>query len=314
MSSSVVMRAHSLIGFRTADSASADPSESTRHAILSLDMQLSPATTRDENNPRIRVDLRVFMLIEIGILAPTGAGMFFAVDRTQTVWPWELTPFNSRFIGGFYLAATLAAAIVLIHDRWAPARVLTALAFMFTGLVLLVSIIHADRFFSDRPLTWAWFALYTLLPLYTGYALWTHRHLRTAGEPAPVWLRVAMGISAALAGAYGLGLLVAPVTLTKFWPWPVDAFHGRLYAAVPMALALAALLLIKHSTRADLFGTGATLFAAGAWIILGVVLTDASTNSVDWGSVESLAWVGAFAWVALLGLAMIVTSRTPVRR
>lgn len=272
-------------------------------------MRPIPQELQQEENPRIRLDLRVFMLIEIGILAPTGAGMFFAVERTQSVWPWELTPFNSRFIGGFYLAAALAAAIILVHGRWAPARVLTSLAFAFTGLVLLVSIIHADRFFFDKPLAWVWFALYGLLPFYTGYALWTHRRLRAATMQASRWLLVVVAISGVLMGAYGLGLLVAPVTLTGFWPWPVDAFHGRLYAAVPMTPAIAAILLIKRCTRADLVGTGVTLLAASAWIVLGVVVTDASTDSVDWGSAETWIWVGAFAYVALLGLAMIAVSR-----
>lgn len=272
-------------------------------------MQPSPETLEHEANPRIRLDLRVFMLIEIGILAPTGAGMFFAIERTQEVWPWELTPFNSRFIGGFYLAAALAAAIVLVHGRWAPARVLTALAFVFTGLVLIVSILHADRFDSDRPLTWVWFALYGLLPFYTGYALWTHRRLRAEGGRAPRWLLAAMAILAVLMGGYGLGLLVAPVTLTGFWPWPVDAFHGRLYAAVPLTPAIAAFLLFRHAPPADLFGTGVTLFAASAWIILGVVATDASTDSVDWGSAGPWIWLVAFAYVALLGAAMVAASR-----
>ncbi|MGZ8566381.1 MAG: hypothetical protein ACXWXS_04955 [Actinomycetota bacterium] len=272
-------------------------------------MRGNPEAVQHEENPRIRLDLRVFMLIEIGILAPTGTAMFFAIERTQSVWPWELTPFNSRFIGGFYLAAAIAAAIVLVHGRWAPARVLTTLAFVFTGLVLIVSIVHADRFLSDRPLTWVWFTLYGLLPLYTGYALWTHRGLRAAGGMAPRWLLAAMVVPAALMGAYGLGLLVAPVTLTGFWPWPVDAFHGRLYAAVPLTPAIAALMLLRHAPAADLFGTGVTLFAASVWIVLGVVVTDASTDSVDWASAKPWIWVGAFAYVALLGAAMVAASR-----
>jgi hypothetical protein len=182
---------------------------------------------------------------------------------------------------------------------------------VFTGIVLVVSIIHADRFSFDRPLAWVWFALYALLPFYTGYALWTHRRLRASGDAPPVWLLAAMAVPGALMGLYGLGLLVAPETLTGFWPWPVDAFHGRLYAAVPLAPALAAFLLVRRAPPADLFGTGATLFAASAWIILGVVVTDASTNTVDWRSAEPWIWVGAFAYVALLGLAMIAVSRRP---
>ena len=254
------------------------------------------------------------MLVEIGILVPTGLGMFFAVERTQAVWPWELTPFNSRFIGGFYLASAIAAAMVLAQGRWAPARVLTSLAFAFTAIVLVVSIVHANRFDFDRPLTSAWFALYILLPLYTGYALWAHRRLRATGGPAPRWFAIVMVVSGVLMGAYGIGLLIAPVTLTEFWPWPVDAFHGRLYAAVPMAPALAALLLLRHAPQADLVGTGVTLLAASAWIILGLVVTDASTDSVDWGSLETWIWVGAFVFVAFLGVAMVAAARRPTSR
>lgn len=262
-----------------------------------------------ELNPRVRSDLRLFMLVEIFILAPTGTALFFATEFAQSIWPWELTPFNARFIGGFYLAAALAAALVLILGRWAPARILTTLAFLFTGLVLLVSIGHVDRFDFGRPLTWLWFMLYGLIPAYTGYALWVHRRFRADGYPVPRALRLALIVPGAVMGAYGIGLLIAPVVLTAFWPWPVDPFHGRLYAAIPLVPALTALLLGRRAAPADLAGMGATLIAASVWILLGLLVTDASTDSVPWGTVGTLVWVGGFVYIAVVGLAMVSVSR-----
>ena len=260
-------------------------------------------------NPRVRPDLRAFMLAEIIILAPTGAAMFFATTFARSIWPWELTPFNARFIGGFYLAAAIAAAIVFVVGRWAPARVLTALAFIFTGLVLVVSIIHVGRFDFARPLTWLWFLLYALIPIYTGYALWVHRRFRADGEPLSGTLRLGLVIPGILLGAYGVGLLIAPVALAQFWPWPVDAFHGRLYAAVPMVPALTALLLVRRAPPGDLAGMGATLVVASAWIVLGFLMTAALTDSVPWGAVGTWVWLGGFVYIAVVGLTMIAESR-----
>ena len=33
-----------------------------------------------------------------------GAGLFLAPDLVKPRWPWAVTPFNSRFLGGFYIA------------------------------------------------------------------------------------------------------------------------------------------------------------------------------------------------------------------
>lgn len=271
------------------------------------------ASTTTEANPRIRVGLRVFMVVPILVLVTTGIMLFFFTEYARTVWPWELTPFNARFIGGFYLGSIFAAAIIVMWPRWSPARVLTTQICLFTSLVLLVSLAYTGRFFFDRPLTWAWFGLYVLVPSYTLYAVWAHRSLHADTAPTPRGISAFLTVSGAILGAYGIGLLIAPVALTEFWPWPVDAFHGRLYAAVFLSPAFTAVLLRARSAAADRIGVGVVTSLGSVLIVAGTVVTDASKGSVDWASPGTWLWVGAFAAMAVFGLTVVTSGRGSLR-
>ncbi len=266
-------------------------------------------TPRPDANPRVRLGLLAFMVFEIAILAATGVVLFFALGLAESIWAWELTPFNARFIGAFYLAAAVGVTIAAAHGRWAPARVIAVLALVVSILMLSVSLASLDRFLFDRWVGWAWFVVYAFVPVFTTYALLVHRRHRAMLRSVPLVLRAMNVVVAVLFGAYGIGLLFAPVALTRFWPWPVDAFHARLYAAIFVALGAAGLTLYRRGAPADLLTAGATILALGLWVIAGTLLTDASRHSVDWGSAGTWLWLAAFAVIAAVGLVMVLASR-----
>ncbi len=263
-------------------------------------------------NPPVPVPLRLLSAAQTAILAATGATMFFDTGFAQSIWPWTLTPFNARFIGGFYLGAAVGAAVTTVVGRWALWRVVHGMSVVFTGMVLVVSLFHLDRFSFDRWGAWAWFVLYGVLPLSTGAAWYVCRRLPTGGRPLPAGVQRVLVAQALVLGTYGVALVAAPVALAKFWPWPVDRLHGQLYAAIFVTAAVGPLMMARRAHPLELVGAGVTWIVAAALIILSVVVTNAGIGGVEYGSVGTWVWFAGFAFLAAMGALMVGAARTTV--
>jgi hypothetical protein len=243
------------------------------------------------------------------VLAVAGIVPFFFPKTALEELPWESGPFNIRFIGAVYLASLAAVLFWQSSFRWAPGRVALSMVSVFTSLVLVVSLFYADRFDSANPGTWIWFVLYLAIPLASIYVYLRFRSLPPAdSHPTPSSWRTYLLVTATLLGAYGVGLLVAPEPFTDFWPWEVDAFHGRLYSGIIVTLAVAALAISRVAAPTELLLVGLTQGVVGLFAILGLVIVDRSEDTVDWSALGTWVWVGAFAVVLVTGLALALRS------
>jgi hypothetical protein len=263
-----------------------------------------------ESNPALPSLFRTVTTVEGFVLAIAGFYPFFFPHRALGDWPWLSGPFNMRFIGAVYLTSLVAVIVVLAVPRWAPGRVALPMLVVFTNLVLLLSLIYIGRFEFDRGGTWAWFVLYVVIPVSATYYWLRFRSLPPA-DPTPVppaW-RSYLLAAAAVLGLYGLGLLIAPNALTDFWPWPIDDLHGRLYSAIFITLAVAALEVSRVAAPVELLLVGLTQFTLGFFSILGLVLSDVSEKTVEWSALGTWVWVGGFGVLLVAGAALVVQSR-----
>ena len=81
-----------------------------------------------EANSKISPLLRFLTFIKVLVLFTVGAGLLIVPNTASQIWPWELLPFNARFLGAIYAAACVAAIIQLIYARWSPARLVTSIS------------------------------------------------------------------------------------------------------------------------------------------------------------------------------------------
>jgi hypothetical protein len=84
----------------------------------------------------------------------------------------------------------------------------------------------------------------------------------------------AMTALALVLGGYGIALLAIPEDATGFWPWPVDAFHARIYAATYLTPAVGALVLRRGGTPAEIRTLAATMIVFGVAAVLALPATD----------------------------------------
>jgi hypothetical protein len=241
----------------------------------------------------------------LGLLAAGGA-LFFLPALAHSDWPWDLGPFSGLFLGGIYLAALTAVGGMFYYGRWAPARLVLPMSFVFTASVFLVSVLNVDRFEWARWTSWLWFGLHLALPLALGPFLWRHR-----GEPPPLayptpdaWRRLLL-TTAAVLGIYGSSLFLIGAPAAAFWPWPVDTFNAQLYGVVFSTASVGALGLAQWAAPVERLTLGVTYAMLGVFALFSVLISDAALLHVNWAAPGVWLWFALFSAVCLVGLALI---------
>jgi hypothetical protein len=267
----------------------------------------------ENGNPKLPGGLRVFSGAVIVVLL-VGAGLFFVPDLVKPRWPWLLAPFNARFLGSFYLAEMVAMVALLVWNRWAPARMILVMAFVFTLVVSVTSLINLDHFNFARKASWLWFAVYAGSAVVSGLFLWNARATPpVAAAVSGAGWRSYLQAETILLGLYGLGLLTLPATFSAFWPWKIDAFHAQTYSAIFITAAAGTWLISSHAPREELVALGAAQFALGLLSAVGLAITDAAAKRVDWATPGTWAWLVLFALIAATGLLKLLVGLARAR-
>jgi hypothetical protein len=184
----------------------------------------------------------------------------------------------------------------------------------FTALVTIAMIIHWDAFEWARPSTFLVFwPLYIFLPINSAIFLLRSNGAEVAkGYDGPTTLRIVLLIFALFGAAYGLGLLIAPEALTRFWPWQVDAFHGRMYAAAFVTPAVVAWLMsFRRRFAVEYLSMGLNLVAGGFLPVLGTLWTNISVSAerqVNFSAAGTWAFFILFLLTGILGVVLIASA------
>lgn len=257
------------------------------------------------HNPEITRLLRWVTAMEVLVLIVSGGGLFLLPAELDSLWPWELAPFNTRFLGAVYLASLVSAAALAYVGRWSPARLVVPMILVFTTIVLGVSFLYSDRFTENTLSTAAWFALYIAIPINALYHLWLYREWpRVAEVRLSAFMTILLGVQAFGLGLYGILLLVAPETFSQFWPWPLDDFHGRMYSVAFITPALGAWLLLRSVSVPELRTLGLTQIV-GVLPVIGLLIVDSEVRRVNWSAVGTWLWIGLFGVIGLMGALLL---------
>ncbi len=230
--------------------------------------------TAESPNPSIPGFLRLVTIVECVVVLAAATALFFLPGLSIDIWAWAVPPFNSRYVGAIYFGALLPLVVFAITARWSPGRVVLWMILTFTATIGLVMLLHISSFEWSRPATWGFWFLYLFLPLNAIVFLVLLRRLKaSAAVETPLVLRLLLLLLALGLGLHALGLLIAPQLVTAYWPWPIDAFHGRIYAATFLTPAVGALVMLRRSSPAERLTLGLTLMTGGLLSIMAIVWT-----------------------------------------
>lgn len=268
---------------------------------------------RSAGNPLVSPFLRLVLAVECSVVFVAGALLFFLPGLASNLWAWMIPPFNSRFVGAVYLAAYIPLLLFWLIPRGKPGWLTLWMILTFTTLIMITMFIHWDVFEWTRLSTFIFWALYIFLPINS--AIFLVRSGDAGAAPrydGSAFLRIVLLIFALLGGAYGLGLLIAPKPLTQFWPWEVDAFHARMYAAAFATPAVAAWILsFRQALAAEYLSLGLNLIAGGFLPVLGTLWTNIQAPAerhINFSSVGTWIFFVFFLLTGVLGILLTASA------
>lgn len=179
-----------------------------------------------------------------------GVQLFVFPLRTDEYFAWTIgSPMTAVFLGASYWSAVGLELTAARAPRWSGARIAIPAVFVFTTVTFVVTMVHLDKFHLDgdlplstRAVTWAWIAVYAVVPVLMVVALIAQRASSTEVAPPsglPALVRATLvGLAVVLLGL-GAALLVAPGWADSAVPWAQTPLTARAIGAWLVGLGVA---------------------------------------------------------------------------
>src|SRR6187402_1912413 len=190
---------------------------------------------------RLTRESRAGLWLLSGFLVLIGFPLVVLSGETDRYFAWTIEPpLSAATLGAFYWGSVVLVASSARQHAWANARVVVPGIVVAGTFLLLATLIHLDRFHMGRATGWIWLVLYAVMPL--GAIAMVFRETRQPGvdpprtAPLPIWVKVALGLQAAVLVGLGAALFVAPTDVASVWPWTLTPLMARALGAWMMAL------------------------------------------------------------------------------
>jgi uncharacterized membrane protein HdeD (DUF308 family) len=246
--------------------------------------------------PLLRLILEVFA----GLALIAGGLLFIGATHTDRWWPWTIEPpLTATTLGAFYWAAFVLILTAARSRTWARARPAVYPVAVIALLLLVITLVHIDRFDLDSLFGVFWVVVYALVPPLLGWAI--ADQLSTGGEDRrgpqrlPKLLRWVLILEGAVLLAAGLLLLISPGTADDVWPWALSPLTSRAIGSFLFGIGVAALIAARDDDPLTFRG------AALAYAALGLLeLIALNLHIPDLGDRPLATTLYAAFWVAVL--------------
>jgi hypothetical protein len=243
------------------------------------------------------------------VLAGANGVWLYLVPQSADRYAWPIAPpVNAAFIGGGFLAGTLATALVLFAtSRWRSFSTLPPALWVLATSLFAATLIHHDRFKWHYAPTYVWLIVYAGVPLAVPVLVMLQRRVAEPEPTADPRLRMVRVLSA-LCGAVllvgAIALFAAPVDLGKRWPWALTPLLARAvaawYALFGTMLVTCAIQLRRGSEAVIPYATLAS------WCVL--LLTLPLLHDVSRSGADFTVWL--IGMVLLLALSVLALARS----
>jgi len=276
-------------------------------------MSTVPPVARSQVRP-VTPGMRRVLRLATALVVLAGLPLFLAPGQTADWFSWTVSPpVTAVVLGAAYWASGAVEWTSARARAWANGRVAVPGVAVFTLATFVVTLVHLDRFhlaadlaLHTRAITWAWIAIYGLVPLLLAVVWWRQQRV-DGGDPArdrplPPWLTTLCVALAALLAGLGLTMLVAPSAVIPWWPWELTPLTARALGAWVLGLGVSAagVAAERDAGRARPVAVGAV-----ALPVLAAIGLARASGDVDWGSLGAAGVIVTLVVWAMLGVVLL---------
>lgn len=179
---------------------------------------------------------------------------YFIPGEVARAIPWAVPPLHARFIGAMYLSGLVLMLGGLLTLRRSDVKVALWMAAIWTGMLMLVSLLHLGEFDFGLPQVWFWFGAYIVYPVAGAWlAHISPSSPALASSPvAPPWVRTYLTAQGVVSTVLALLLLLAPDFMGSVWPWKIPVLLTQIYSGPFLSYGIGSLLLARRERWIDL--------------------------------------------------------------
>ncbi len=160
--------------------------------------------------------------------------MYFFPEYIKPYFAWPAEPrLAQAFVGAGYVFRTAYFLAVAREPLWYKVRWLYWGNLVFTGVLLLATFWHADKFKWAFPLSTGhlWLFLYVIEPIAMIYLAPRQSSKPQTGGPLVKGFKLFLIFEASLLVAFGSLLVINPEFASRRWPWELNPLDARIIAA-----------------------------------------------------------------------------------
>jgi hypothetical protein len=289
--------------------------------MLSADrslVELEPTSVVQAEPRRVTRSMRALLLVAAALVFLAGVQLFLFPLRTARYFAWTIdVPMTAVFLGGAYWSSMVFEWSAARRRHWGDARIAAPTVLVFTTLTLVVTAHHHDHFhfgagnpLSTRVVTWAWLAIYVVVPvLMVVVAVVQHRQAgfdRPRTAPLPPAIRRLISVMAVALLGIGVALFVDPQRSAGWWPWPLTPLTAGAVGAWCLGLGVAA----AHARwEDDVQRLRPAAHAFAAFGVLQAIALARHGDELDWARPASYLYVAFLATATAVGVTVSVSAR-----
>ena len=233
---------------------------------------------------------------------------YFVPTELAAITSWlVLPPLHARFVGALYFYGAALMVGCMMARCQAEVRFTLPMISIWTGLLLVVSVLSISAFDFSRLPVRIWFASYLIYPLIALVLAWQQRARvkdDLPGPPLPSWARDFMLSQGAVVGVFALALILLPDLMVAVWPWKITPLLAQTYGGPLLAYGVGSWLFGRRRTWVGVRAVVPAMFVFTAGVLLASLL---HRELFSIGDVADWVWFIAFSVATvLLGL---MTSR-----
>lgn len=238
--------------------------------------------------------------VSVGLFALwVGVWGYFVPAEVYRALPWTVPALHARFIAAMYFAGLLAMVLALFARRIASVRIPVALAALWTGALLVASLLHLGEFDFGKPQVWFWMGAYAVFPLWGAWLYYRRGAAAMARARAPDLLLI---VVAAICLLLAAALLFAPDGMVRIWPWKLPPLLATIYAGPFFAYGVCAVMLARE---AEAEARRIVLASMLVFTVLVVLASLLHLELFNFDAPAAWVWFGALVFVgAALGFRM----------